>query len=257
MSRIPVIVLTGGPGSGKSTILKSLGDRDDILCVPEAATFLISYAGIKAPDPGSKDLKHIEAFENAVFDIQVTLEEAAQHQARREGKRLIVVDRGTMDNLAFVPVGLDILSLRGTTKEAEYSRYVAVIHVGLPSKKVYDAVKSNNPARSENFDTAMHIAKKLRSVWMDHPLSCYVANDGTVEDLMDKVRIRINEAVPRSELEVILEENSILRDTVLSTLQLMNPKDSKLEDLPPSVLARKLWAQIPDVLSALVRPTTR
>lgn len=99
--KLPKIVLTGGPCSGKSTLMREIETKYGycVHCVPEVATILISQVGIH---PDANDEKHNARFQKILYRVQRSFEEAAELQALKDGKKVIVVDRGTLDVVAFM-----------------------------------------------------------------------------------------------------------------------------------------------------------
>lgn len=91
------VVVTGGPGGGKTTALdlfrRELGNK--IAVVPEAATVLFS-GGI----PRSDDEQMVKIIQKTIFQLQENLEEIHKKQFP---DRLLVCDRGSLDGLAYWP----------------------------------------------------------------------------------------------------------------------------------------------------------
>ncbi len=168
--RLPKVVLTGGPCSGKSTLMREIqelyGDR--VHCVQEVATILISEVGLR-PDP--KDAHMYESFQRTLYAVQRSFEEAAELQALRDGKKILVLDRGTVDAVAYMPAenGYD----REEAFEAlvrrkvgdELGRYRHVIVLAVPSKETYEAHCANNPARTETYERAVMLGERIAEVW--------------------------------------------------------------------------------------------
>lgn len=163
---VPVIVLTGGPCSGKSSLIADIqAHLPEVRFVPEMATLLMQTIGI-APATHPHDPY---TFNRALYRMQVALEEASAIQAYREGKRLVVVDRGTMDIAAYLPNKVRDLPLIGAgTVTSEYARYMAVICLAPPPREVYERRRTNNPARSESFDEALLLYEKTQAAWAGH-----------------------------------------------------------------------------------------
>ncbi|HID55623.1 TPA: hypothetical protein EYP37_03775 [Candidatus Poribacteria bacterium] len=84
------VVITGGPSSGKSTLIKELSRRG-FVTVPEAATIVIKN-GLHHPtaDPVS--------FQREVLSLQIRLE----REAEGKGAGIIFCDRGIYDGLAYL-----------------------------------------------------------------------------------------------------------------------------------------------------------
>ena len=85
------IVLTGGPGGGKTTAAdlfrRELGKQ--VVVVPEAATMLFAGGFPRYEEPHAK-----RAIQAAIFHLQKNLEDV---QNAEFGDRILVCDRGTID----------------------------------------------------------------------------------------------------------------------------------------------------------------
>lgn len=85
------IVLTGGPGVGKSTIINLLSDRGYSI-IPEAARIIIEKE--QKIDSDCLPWKNISKFQEAVSNLQLNLEERAQEE-------IVFLDRGLIDGHAY------------------------------------------------------------------------------------------------------------------------------------------------------------
>lgn len=157
------IVLTGGPGGGKTTagdlFRREMGDR--VVLVPEAATMVFSGG---FPRLTKADAVH--AAQRAIYHVQIHLEEAvmAQHP-----EQILLCDRGTVDGAAYWPGGSEgFFDDIGTTLERELSRYDAVIF--FESAAVGGmGIEGGNPIRNETLAEAVKLDHKLRTLWSQHP----------------------------------------------------------------------------------------
>jgi len=157
--RLPKVVLTGGPCSGKSALMAELSREYGAVlhCVPEVATILIAQVGISPSTPG---------FQSVVYRVQRSFEEAAELQAIADGKRAVLLDRGTVDALAYMAGGeAEFLRLTGKTAASERSRYARVLCLAAPPRDVFEREKRNNPARSEEFDQAVERGTLVTDAW--------------------------------------------------------------------------------------------
>ena len=169
IQHLPRIVLTGGPCSGKSTVLKTLRRRFDqeIHCVPEVATIVIGELGLKPWTGGKRNLLSCQSL---MYRVQHGFEDAADLQARGDGKKAVLLDRGNIDIGTYLPGGLRQLErYLFTTVPQEYGRYDRVICLELPSRQVYEAECANNPARTENYDQARARSELNKQAWSGHP----------------------------------------------------------------------------------------
>jgi predicted ATPase len=168
---IPTVVLTGGPCSGKTSLLRELQLDDRLHLVPEAATVAISELFCKPPSSGATDSHH-RSFQKQVRDLQVLFEHIGQINADERGATLMIVDRGLVDGHAYL-TGEDpdtkYIEYFGVPHTHDYALYAAVIHLAPPSREVYEREKSNNPARRETYAEAIALDAAITRAWKDHP----------------------------------------------------------------------------------------
>lgn len=164
------IVVTGGPGGGKTTAAdlfrREIGDR--VVVVPEAATLLFNGG---FPRTGGDAAR--KAAQRAIFHVQRNLEDA---QAGLFPERILLCDRGTVDGAAYWPETPErFFTAVGTTEEHELSRYDAVIF--FESAAVGGLLIEGNPVRTESLAEAVALDAKLRAVWSRHPRFVVVPHD--------------------------------------------------------------------------------
>lgn len=184
IARVKRIALIGGPAAGKSKLLEELSREFDstvhspIHFLPEVATIVISQAKVLPP---GHDTSLNRVFQRSVYDIQRTFEELAEIQARLDGKRLILTDRGTMDGCAYLAGGKpEFLRTIDTTEAEEFARYDRVVMLAPPPRAVWDELKASgdptkwNEARKETYDEATRLSRRIRDIWGSHPGFHYV-----------------------------------------------------------------------------------
>jgi predicted ATPase len=157
------IVLTGGPGGGKTTAAdlfrREIGER--VVIVPEAATLL--YSG---GFPRSTDEKAHQAAQRAIYHVQRNLEDA---QSARYPDRVLLCDRGTIDGAAYWDDDSSgFFAALGTTEAAELARYDAVLFFESAAAGGI-SVEGGNPIRVESIDEALALDRRLRALWSRHP----------------------------------------------------------------------------------------
>lgn len=171
------VVLTGGPGSGKTAVLevirRSFPARVRVL--PEAASILFNGGFPRGPEPAER-----RAAQRAIFHVQRELEAMAEEQ---DPGGVFLCDRGSLDSLAYWPGDpTQFLAELGTTREAELARYHTVIHLRTPGDgEGYD---HRNPARVEDAAEAARIDLRTLEAWEGHPRRFVVESSA---DFMDKV----------------------------------------------------------------------
>ena len=123
MSKKPLkIVVTGGPGGGKTTALDLFQREymDQLNVVPEAASLMFSAGMIRETDSIKMKLSQL-----AIYKMQKNLEESFSNLARGS---LLLCDRGTLDGLAYWPDSEeDYFRTLNTSFKQELSEYHAVI----------------------------------------------------------------------------------------------------------------------------------
>jgi predicted ATPase len=165
------IVLTGGPGGGKTTAAdlfrREIGS--DVVIVPEAATML--YSGGFPRDGDSSARK---ATQRAIYQIQINLEEV---QAAHFKSRVLLCDRGTLDGAVYWPGEPDeFFSAVGSSLEKELSRYDGVIFFETAAVGGI-SIEGGNPIRTETLQEAVVLDQKLKKIWSKHPHFVFIPHD--------------------------------------------------------------------------------
>ena len=179
------IVITGGPCAGKSTAMSWIQNAFtqmgySVLFVPETATELIT-AGIAPWTCGGTS-----EYQQCVLRLQIDKEKVFEQAAKSMGtKTLIVCDRGTLDNKAYMEDAEFAQTLEHfQTNEIELrDNYDAVFHMVSAAKGAEDFYTlSNNTARTETVAEAAALDDKLISAWTGHPHFRVIDNSSDFEN---------------------------------------------------------------------------
>lgn len=172
-----MIVLTGGPCSGKSSSLAYLTEKLSdhgfmVFVVPETAT-LITNNGI---DRRRMDkTTQVAAYEETILEMQLAFEETYTKAVKRifpEKRKVIILDRGVMDIKAFVSKDdfRSMLKRKGLSEVRLRDRYLGVVHLvtAADGAEAY-YTSENNTARLESREEAIELDRKTRESWLGHP----------------------------------------------------------------------------------------
>ena len=168
------IVLTGGPGAGKTAVLEMVRTSlcQHVHVLPEAASVVFGGGFPRHDDPTCQ-----RAAQRAIFHVQRELEiTGVAHNAA-----IVLCDRGTIDGLAYWPEPVeDFWESAGTTLEAELARYDSVIHLRTPTTgRGYNHV---NPVRIESAHDAAQIDERILAAWSGHPRRSIIEATGEFLD---------------------------------------------------------------------------
>jgi predicted ATPase len=157
------IVLTGGPGGGKTTAVdlfrREIGER--VVVVPEAATMLFG-SGF----PRSNEIHARKSAQSAIFHVQRHLEDV---QSALYPERILLCDRGTIDGAAFWPGGpAEFFDFVGSTLARELARYDGVLFFETAAAGGI-SIEGGNPVRIESNEQALDLDRRLRELWLEHP----------------------------------------------------------------------------------------
>ena len=167
--RAPLIVLTGGPGAGKTAVLEILSREvcSHVAVLPESAGILFGGGFWRVQtDEGRR------AAQRAIYHVQRELENVALSDDRYNA---VVCDRGTLDGLAYWPGTFEnFFSELSINREDELKRYEQVIHIRTPTDERW--YNRRNPLRIETVEQANEIDRKLELAWLGHSNRHFIQN---------------------------------------------------------------------------------
>lgn len=188
---ITKIVITGGPCAGKTTgmswIQNAFTERGyTVLFVPETATELIS--GGVAPWTCSSNSE----YQKCQMKLQQEKEKVFEYAARTmdSEKILIVCDRGTLDNKAYMTEAEFAIALNylGANEVELRDNYDAVFHLVTAAKGAQEFyTTANNTARTETVEEAAVLDDKLIAAWTGHPHLRIIDNSVGFEEKMKRL----------------------------------------------------------------------
>ncbi|HZZ42278.1 MAG TPA: ATP-binding protein [Tepidisphaeraceae bacterium] len=159
------IVLTGGPGSGKTVLTSRLAAMhpERFVRVPEAATQvydMLQTRWDRLDEAGRRDVQR------QIYRLQVEQETTV---AKMNPGRVLLLDRGTIDGATYWPDGPEgYWADLGTSLEQELARYDVVIWMQTSAVLgLYDGDASNS-CRFEDAEAAVAAGNRLVVLWGNH-----------------------------------------------------------------------------------------
>lgn len=171
-----LIVITGGPGAGKTAVLEIIRKQlcQHVVILPEAASIIFGGGFWRLQSMSAR-----MAAQRAILHIQQEMETLVLGEKQWA---LGLCDRGVLDGLAYWPgTEEEFWRTAQSTRAREYDRYHAVIHLRTPTEDMgYNHV---NPLRTETAAQARIIDDKIAAIWANHPRYFMIESE---PDFLDK-----------------------------------------------------------------------
>ncbi len=182
------IVLTGGPGGGKTGVLEMVRRSfcEHVVVLPEAASILFGGGFPRLDSPAARREAQV-----SIFHLQHSLERLALEEWN---PAVLLCDRGTLDGLAYWPgTAQEFFAATGADRAAELARYDAVIHLRTPPAGM--GYGFTNPLRIERSDEAEAVDRRILECWSGHPDRAVVGNEEEFLEkaahVVEKIRARL------------------------------------------------------------------
>jgi predicted ATPase len=182
------VVLTGGPGAGKTAVLEMLAHLvcPHVVIAREAAGILFAGGFPRRSDDVAR-----RAAQRAIYHVQLELEELAS----AENPAVVLCDRGVVDGAAYWPGPGSFWEAVGMSREAALARYDAVIHLRTPNDS--NGYGHQNPVRIETPAEAREIDARILGAWDGHPRRLVVdATTDFVSKAAQAIALLLNEVPP-------------------------------------------------------------
>ena len=179
------IVLTGGPGSGKSTAASFLAREftGELWVLPESATLMYRGGMPRGESPVGTQIA-----QRAIFDCQCALELAHGEQ---HPDRVQICDRGTVDGAAYWPYDTaHFFRTMGSSHERELARYDAVIfmHTAAHLPAGYER---DLEVRIEDRELAIALDDRIFGLYASHANLIAIESRGSFLDKLIAVRAAV------------------------------------------------------------------
>ena len=188
----PMIVLTGGPCAGKSTILAYLQEE---LKARGFNVFLVSETATELHQMGvAFNCYHKSQVQGAILAMQSMKEQTLMRFAKAlspaAGRSVIICDRGIMDQQAYMDEALFDILLNDydISRFHALHQYTAVLHLRTAALGAEDYYTlANNSARSESLEEARFLDQCTLDVWNGTPHLRIFGNEVNFEEKKRKV----------------------------------------------------------------------
>ena len=184
------IVLTGGPGAGKTVVSHRLAAAhpERFALVPEAATQVYDALQTRWD---RLDLEGRRDVQRKIYQLQVDQEDRT---ANANPGKILLLDRGTIDGAAYWPEGPDDYWRDvQSTPQRELKRYDAVIWLATSAALgLYDGNESNF-CRFEDADAAIKSGELLLRLWSGHPKILRIGAFHQLDEKLSAVQEAIRE----------------------------------------------------------------
>lgn len=248
MKTIKKIVITGGPCSGKSTMLNLIENTFKekgykVIIVSETATELIR--GGVTPFGGQENMF---IFQDYLLSLQFKKEEVYEKAAMEMDaeKIIILYDRGLLDNKAYVSKEEfeTILDKFNTTENELIDRYDLVLHLVTTANGAEEHYTlANNTARSESLEDARRIDELTLNAWIGHPRLRIFDNstdfEGKVERVLREIYNDLDEYMPTGLIrKYLVDIENVDIDNIVTASEKMDIVQHYLKSTNPKLERR-------------------
>jgi predicted ATPase len=171
-----LVVVTGGPGAGKTALLEMVRRHfcEHVAVLPESASIVFGGGFPRRATDSAR-----RAAQRAIFRVQVELERMVQEE---HTAAVALCDRGTVDGLAYWPGDPESFwRAHDTSRDEQLAHYHAVIHLRTPAAADYN---HENPLRIETAREAAALDERIAAAWRGHPRVFFVDH---APQFLDKV----------------------------------------------------------------------
>lgn len=171
------VVLTGGPGAGKTAVLEVVRKYfcPHVIVLPEAASIVFGGGFPRLDEAPARRRAQL-----AIFHIQNQME-LLEADLRRAA--LVLCDRGVPDGAAYWPGGEEeFWDAIGRSKGDVLAEYEAVLHLRTPGS--HNGYDRSNPIRIETAEEAALIDQRIAHAWDGHPRRFFVES---TDDFFEKL----------------------------------------------------------------------
>jgi predicted ATPase len=182
------VVLTGGPGGGKTAVLEVVRKQfcEHVTVLPEAATIVFGGGFPRRATAAAR-----RGAQRAIFHVQDELEQIEAAEGRAA---VVLCDRGVIDGAAYWPGNpAEYWEAVRESEASALARYDAVIHLRVPREGNGYHLTG---VRTETAAEAAAIDEKILSVWARHPSRVIVDSEDSFVVKLERTLAAIQSLVP-------------------------------------------------------------
>lgn len=163
----PYVILTGGPGGGKTTLIEAL-QRQGYPCVGEVGRAVIQ----EQVESGGDALPWAdkEKFKQKMFEAQLKAYQTSHDE------KVVFFDRGLLDTLAYAKLeGLEITD--EMVRLGQETRFHSMVFITPPWKEIYQ----NDEERKQDFEEAIRTYEHMVAIYQEYDYTVVDFPKDTVE----------------------------------------------------------------------------
>lgn len=182
-------VLTGGPGSGKSSIILALEQQGEFV-IREAAEDYIRFRQAQ----GQEEPWTEPDFQDRILDLQIQRESRIPYYAER-----VFIDRGLADGLAYAAEGTKTHErIKAETSKTKYEQIFIIELLNEIEKTTI---------RRENYEEAKTVEDNLYRIYKELDYEPIRINSGPLEERVQDIKLKID--AMNQEQRIRTHENGI------------------------------------------------
>lgn len=170
MHRSKIVVITGGPGTGKTSVVNLLKKKHHV--VPESARLILTR-NILFKGKNSEQVRG-RKFQEAIWDLEVKHYKKIHNH---NGQGYVFFDRGFFDGFAYARLS-HLNGLHDRVVEGKHIKYDYVFILNPLPKKLYE----NDGVRSESYNEALKIHKLINQIYVRYGYKPIRVPFGTVKE---------------------------------------------------------------------------